>query len=87
VLIEAWLRQYDTFQSTEENGVSTYKKPTQRCTRPPDSIRWSIQEIRRIAQRIVQRQISPTHVIAWSLWRRAHQANAIQAHQKEKSQL
>jgi len=85
VLIEAWRRQYDTFQSTEENEVSTYKKPTQRCPRPPDFIRWSIQKIRSIAQRLAQRQISSAHVIAWSLWRRAHQANVKQAHQKEKS--
>ena len=43
-------------------------------------IRWSIQEIRRIANRIAQRQIQPAKVIAWSLWRRAHQAAARQAH-------
>ena len=39
-------------------------------------IRWSIQEIRRIAIKLAQRRIQPAHVIAWSLWRRAHQASA-----------
>ena len=37
-------------------------------------IRWSIQEIRRIAMKLAQRRIQPAHIIAWSLWRRAHQA-------------
>jgi len=50
-------------------------------------IRWSIQEIRRIATKLAQRQIRPAHVIAWSLWRRAHQARAKQAHLKIKMQL
>lgn len=45
-------------------------------------IRWSIQEIRRIANRIAQRQIQPAKVMAWSLWRRAHQAAARSAHIK-----
>jgi len=52
----------------------------------PPLIRWSIQEIRRIANRLAQRQIQPAHIIAWSLWRRAHQANARQAHIKSKAQ-
>jgi hypothetical protein len=50
-------------------------------------IRWSVQEIRRIAVRLAQRQIQPAHVIAWSLWRRAHQAEARKAHIKKKMQL
>src|SRR6476659_8190653 len=40
----------------------------------PPLIRWSVHEIRRVATRLAQRQIEPTTVIAWSLWRRAHQA-------------
>jgi hypothetical protein len=48
---------------------------------------WSIQEIRRIANKLAQRRIQPAHVIAWSLWRRAHQANARRAHLKIKMQL
>jgi hypothetical protein len=39
-------------------------------------IRWSIQEIRRIVIKLAQRRIQPAHIIAWSLWRRAHQAEA-----------
>lgn len=35
--------------------------------KPPGLIRWSIQEIRRIANRIGQKRIRPAHVIAWSL--------------------
>ena len=43
-------------------------------------IRWSTQEIRRIANRMAQQQIQPAEIIAWSLWRRAHQATARRAH-------
>ncbi|MPZ57098.1 MAG: hypothetical protein GEU91_19360, partial [Rhizobiales bacterium] len=50
-------------------------------------IRWSIQEIRRIAIKLAQRRIRHAHVIAWSLWRRAHQAEARRAHLKKKRQL
>jgi hypothetical protein len=50
-------------------------------------IYWSVQEIRRVAMRLAQRQIEPAAVIAWSLWRRAHQAAAQKAHIKSKSQL
>jgi len=46
-----------------------------------------MQEIRRIATRLARQQIHPAHVIAWSLWRRAHQAAAQQAHFKSKMQL
>ena len=53
----------------------------------PLLIRWSIQEIRRIAIKLAQRRIQPAHIIAWSLWRRAHQAEARRAHLKEKMQL
>jgi len=44
---------------------------------------------RRIANRLAQRRITKPHVIAWSLWRRAHQAAAKQAHLriKQKAQL
>ncbi|RUP22134.1 MAG: hypothetical protein EKK44_06260 [Methylobacterium sp.] len=44
-----------------------------------------MQEIRRIAVRLAQRRIQPAHVIAWSLWRRAHQAAARQAHLKQRA--
>jgi hypothetical protein len=50
-------------------------------------IGWSVQEIRRVATRLAQRQIEPADVIAWSLWRRAHQAAAQEAHIKSKMQL
>jgi hypothetical protein len=50
-------------------------------------IRWSTQEIRRIATRMARRKIHPAHIIAWSTWRRAHQAAAQQAHIKSKMQL
>jgi len=45
-------------------------------------IHWSTQEIRRIATRLARRRIHPQFVIAWSLWRRAHQAHAKRAHLK-----
>jgi hypothetical protein len=50
-------------------------------------IRWSIQEIRRIATRLARARIEPSSIIAWSLWRRAHQAAARRAHLKLNSQL
>jgi hypothetical protein len=50
-------------------------------------IRWSMQEIRRIAIRMARRHIKPAHIIAWSLWRRAHQADAQRAHLMAKMQL
>jgi hypothetical protein len=53
----------------------------------PALIRWSIQEVRRIAQRLAQRRINPAYIIAWSLWRRAHQAAVQKSHIKSKSQL
>jgi len=50
-------------------------------------IRWSIQEIRRITLKLAQRRIQPARIIAWSLWRRAHQAEAKRARLKRKMQL
>ncbi|WP_247290070.1 MULTISPECIES: hypothetical protein, partial [unclassified Bradyrhizobium] len=44
-------------------------------------------EIRRIAIRLARKRIQPAHVIAWSFWRRAHQAAAQRAHFKSKKQL
>ncbi|AYO84718.1 hypothetical protein EBB05_22440 [Methylobacterium brachiatum] len=44
-----------------------------------------MQEIRRIAVRLAQRRIQPAHLIAWSLWRPAHQAAARQAHLKQRA--
>jgi hypothetical protein len=49
-------------------------------------IRWSIQEVRRVAIRLARKRIQPAHIIAWSLWRRAHQAAAERAHLKPKRQ-
>lgn len=60
------------------------KKPSPAETARP-LIRWSVQEIRRIVVRLAQRRIQPAHVIAWSLWRRAHQAAARQAHLKQRA--
>jgi hypothetical protein len=50
-------------------------------------IDWSVQEIRRVATRLAQRRIQPADIIAWSLWRRAHQAAAKRSHLKQKMQL
>jgi SRSO17 transposase len=66
-------------------------EPSDRQTKHPRAssslIRWSVQEIRRIAIRLAQRRIEPAHVIAWSLWRPAHQATARQAHLRKNRQL
>jgi hypothetical protein len=40
-----------------------------------------------VATRLAQRRIRPAHVIAWSLWRRAHQATARNAHIRRRPQL
>jgi hypothetical protein len=48
---------------------------------------WSIQEIRRVAIRLAQRRIEPAFILAWSAWRRAHQAAAQHAHLKRHMQL
>jgi hypothetical protein len=53
----------------------------------PSLIRWSMQEVRRIATRLARKRIQPAHIIAWSFWRRAHQAAAQRAHFKAKRQL
>jgi hypothetical protein len=46
-----------------------------------------MQEIRRIVTRLAQRLIDPAQIIAWSCWRRAHQAGARWAHLTSKMQL
>ncbi len=40
--------------------------------------------VRRIAIRLARKRIQPAHIIAWSLWRRAHQAVAQRAHFKKR---
>ena len=69
------------------NAVPLKKTLPRLRTKTSFLIRWSIQEIRRIAIKLAQRRIQPAHVIAWSLWRRAHQAEARRAHLKRKMQL
>jgi hypothetical protein len=72
-------------------SVSAKKNETPNCKyktlATPSLIRWSIQEVRRIAIRLARKRIQPAHIIAWSLWRRAHQAVAQRAHFKAKRQL
>src|ERR1700694_4179202 len=46
------------------------------------SSRLSRYKIRRIAIRLARNRIQPAHIVAWSLWRRAHQAAAQRAHFK-----
>src|SRR5215203_3917400 len=60
-----------------------------KTTDPPakSMVRWSLQEIRRVAGRLAQRRIEPAFVIACSVWRRCHQAEAYKAHLKRKLQL
>ena len=61
--------------------------PAARESRERALVRWSLQEIRRIAARLAQRRIRPALVLAWSAWRRAHQASARRAHLKRRPQL
>jgi hypothetical protein len=46
-----------------------------------------MQEIRRVTGRLAQRQIESAFVIAWSVWRRCHQALARKADLKRLAQL
>lgn len=50
-------------------------------------IRWSTQEIRRVATRPALNRIEPARIITWSCWRRAHQAEARRAHLLKNRQL
>src|SRR6266571_2990791 len=69
------------------DSITTRADPGMAGIATPSLIRWSIQEVRRIAVRLARKRIQPAHVIAWSLWRRAHQAVAQRAHLKAKRQL
>jgi hypothetical protein len=69
------------------NAPTPPKTPDPARSQAPDLIRWSVQELRRIAVRLTQRRIQPAYVIAWSVWRRAHQAAAQRSHLKRKTQL
>jgi hypothetical protein len=57
------------------NAVSTLKNAAANQEESPCLIRWSVQEIRRIAMKLAKRRIQPASVIAWSCWRRARQAH------------
>src|SRR5438034_7612460 len=84
---DARLRHDDRDPTSRQPATAQKNKPTppgksQNITTPP-LIRWSIQEIRRIAIRLARKRIQPAHIIAWSYWRRAHQAalNALTSNQ------
>jgi len=66
-------------------------RPSKNVAKPapdtPPLVRWSVQELRRVATRLAQRRIQPAHVVAWSLWRRTHQAVAQRRHMKRRLQL
>jgi hypothetical protein len=84
-----WRRSYDRDGRHPTSGqqAGAQKNQVERDAKTSHLIRWSIQEIRRIAQRLAQKRIQPADIIAWSLWRRAHQAAAQKSHIKQKSQL
>ncbi len=69
------------------HGRGAEKNTAASATATPSLVRWSLQEIRRIATRLARQRINPAHVIAWSLWRRAHQAVAQKAHIRQRAQL
>ena len=79
--------RHDGCHPASGQQAGAQKNQVERNAKTSDLIRWSIQEIRRIAQRLARRRIQPANVIAWSLWRRAHQAAAQKSHLKQKSQL
>jgi hypothetical protein len=79
--------RHDGCHPTSGQQADAQKNKVERAAKSFDLIRWSIQEIRRVAQRLAQKRILPAHVIAWSLWRQAHQAAAQNSYLKQKSQL
>ena len=68
--------RHDGCHPTSGQQADAQKNQVERNAKTSDLIPWSIQEIRRIAQRLARKRIQPADVIAWSLWRRAHQAAA-----------
>ena len=82
----AGLRDAGRHPPQGQHARAPKKQPADDPQKPP-LICWSVQEIRRVATRLAQRQIEPAAVIAWSLWRRAHQAAAQEAHLRSKLQL
>lgn len=50
-------------------------------------IRGSIQEIRRLVVKVIQAQIPIPHILRWSVFGRAHQANAYLSRTHTKAQL
>jgi SRSO17 transposase len=52
----------------------------------PDVVKLSIPELRRlIAATLLLRAVNPPHILAWSLWRRRHQATARHSHYKRRN--
>jgi hypothetical protein len=82
---DARLRPADGDPPSGEHHPATPKKRGSRAV--PPMVPWSVQEIRRLAGRLAQRRIEPASVIAWSIWRRCHQAMAQRAHLKRALQL
>ena len=71
----------------QANTPAPPKKQPADEAQQPVLIRWSVHEIRRVVTRLAQCHIEPAAVIAWSLWRRAHQAAAQKTHIKSQMQL
>lgn len=63
------------------------KKPAEDEQTMAGLIRWSMQGIRRVATRLALNRMEPARIIAWSCWRRAHQAEARRAHLLKNRQL
>jgi len=69
------------------DGAAPEKTPDDMAVENVDLIRWSVQEVRRIAARLASCRIWPAYIIAWSNRRRAHQAATMDAHIKKLVQL
>ena len=76
------LRSIATAAAPKESGSLKCPRPCQRRHRKnaarngKELFRWSVQEIRRFAQR----QLPVARILKWSIFRRAHQAAARRAH-------
>jgi len=71
----------------ERNAVPLDRSIDTQTQDKKELLRWSVQEIRRLALKLAQSQLPVERILRWSIFRRSHQATARQAYLKSKTQL
>jgi len=70
-----------TWPEARYGRIDLLRRPASKLAK--DSlIHWSVQEVRRLATRLARKRIRPEFVIAWPLWRQAHETQAKRSHFK-----